>query len=74
MRRSSYAIDLMADFSFLFLTATKRCALCKELRSKKDLLELDGHLLCASCARLVREEGFVLPPNLGIDCKGKPGS
>lgn len=50
--------------SFPFLTKTLRCALCKELRHRSDLHAFEGHLLCAGCLRLVREEGLVLPPDL----------
>jgi hypothetical protein len=50
-----------------YFTKTKKCALCKQVRDKAELQTFDGHLLCASCLRLVRDEGIVLPPDLEND-------
>ena len=39
-----------------------QCGLCKQSRTKDDLLSCDGYLVCPDCLRLIREGGFVLPP------------
>jgi hypothetical protein len=42
----------------------KRCELCKDEFPWAELQLLDGHQVCRGCARLVRDEGIMLPESL----------
>ena len=44
----------------------KRCALCKAEFNWIDLQAIDGHQVCKSCLRLIRDEGIELPENSDV--------
>jgi late competence protein required for DNA uptake (superfamily II DNA/RNA helicase) len=54
----------MFPLGFSIISRDKKfiaCAICKQQRSKAELLSHDGHLVCPECLRLIRDDGIVLP-------------
>jgi hypothetical protein len=41
-----------------------RCALCKQEHNWKELIQHEGHYVCASCLKLMEDEGISFPENL----------